>query len=389
MTQATRIIVAEDLSDLGPADELLDRPTNGFYTSRPWLSVCADISATAQRYFVASADARPITVVPWSLPTGEAINTAYRPQAWYPWREPEPYLLLAQGHGYRTAWAGEPDAGTAGAVFETAVRLAAEQGRPWVYALHLTAATADAIVAGVRADTPVLPTLSALPDCFLPAPGECVEDYLDTVGSRRKVKFNNERKRALGLPGIRFRPARLADEVSALAPLLRHAVARHGSARTEEGLAAELAALSRHAAEHEVLVVVEEDGKPVGFALWYEWNGRLWARNLALDERFRTTATPVLFYLMFRRALEICYERGLDGVHLGPTNLAAKLRRGARLEPLWHISVCHGQEVLRPANARRTIDHVVGMITEDCGPYAPSEDLALMREKAFGYVEAF
>ncbi|GAB3988799.1 hypothetical protein GCM10029978_112140 [Actinoallomurus acanthiterrae] len=388
MAPANRITVADGLADLGDAAGLLDRPANGFYSSPPWLAVCSDLGNDPQRHFVARSAGRPAITVPFALPSHEP-NTVYRPDVMYPFRPPEPYLLLGQRRGYRTQLAGEPDAAAAGAVLREAARLAAEHGRPWVYALHLTSAAADLLAAGAAGDgAPIVPLLSAMPDCFLPAPGDGIEDYLATVGSSRRAKFAAESRRALRAPGIRFRPGCLADEAATLAPLLKHAVARHGSQRTMDDVTAELGALGRHAADFEMLVVVEEDGLPVGFALWYEWGGRLWGRNIALVDRLRTTATPILFHLMFRHALELCYERGLDGVHLGPSNLAAKLRRGARLEPLWHVSVCNGREVLRPDGVRHATDEVLRIIAADCGEYAPAEELAAMREKALGYAAA-
>ncbi|NBH08569.1 GNAT family N-acetyltransferase [Amycolatopsis sp. SID8362] len=386
MTPAAQITVADDLDDLGAAAGLLDHPANGFYSSPPWLAVCADISDDLQRYFVAGRSGRPVTTVPFVLPTDEP-TVAYRPHVLYPFRQPEPYLLLGQRRGYRTHWAGEPDPAAAGALLGEAVRLAAEHGRPWVYALHLTTATADLIATGTDGDRPPIPVLSAQPECFLPAPGGSVEDYLEGVGKRRRAELLNQYRRVLRAPGIRFRAGRLADEVTALAPLALQAVARHGSPRTLADIVAELDALARYAGDIESLVVVEENGQPVGFGLWYEWQGRLWGRHAALVERLRTSATPILFHLLFRCALEICYERGLDGVHLGPTNLAAKLRRGARLEPLWHLSVCEGREVLRPENVRQATEEVLRMIGTDCGRYAPAEELAAMRRKAFRYAE--
>jgi hypothetical protein len=388
MEPATRITLADGLADLGEAAGLLDRPANGFYSSPAWLAVCADLSDDPQRHLVVRSGGRPLITVPFALPVNEP-NTAYRPDVLFPFRPPEPYLLLGPRLGYRAQWAAEPDAAAAGAVLQHAVRLAAEHDRPWVYALHLTSATADLVAAGAAGDgAPVVPLLSAMPDCFLPAPGDGIEDYLANVSKNRRAKFAAESRRVLRTPGIRFRPGRLADEVDALAPLLKQAFARHGSQRTLGDVAAELRSLGRHAADSETLVVVEQDGRPVGYALWYEWGGRLWGRHIALVDRLRTTTSPILFHLMFRYALELCYERGLDGVHLGPSNLAAKLRRGARLEPLWHVSVCNGREVMRPEGARQFTDEVLRIIAADCGENAPAEELASMREKALGYAAA-
>jgi len=241
--------------------------------------------------------------------------------------------------------------------------------------------TQDLLAAG----TGVTPVLSAAPECFLPAPGNDIDDYLASVGTRRRADFLLEHRRVRKAAGIRFRPARLADEVTALAPLQLHALARHGSPRTLDDVAAELHALARHAGGRKKLIVAEEDGRPVGFGLWYVWGNRLWARNMALVDRLRTTATPILFHLMFRCSLEICYADGLDGVHLGLTSLATKLRRGARLEPLWHVSVRDGQEAMSADEVRRYTDGALALIAADCRQYAPTEQLAALRSKALAY----
>ncbi|MFE8944822.1 GNAT family N-acetyltransferase [Streptomyces sp. NPDC007856] len=364
---------------------LIDDDSVGFYASQPWLAATEALDeGTDHGYLLAEdGEGHPVGLMPVALPDGE-VSPGYRPDRLFPYREEEPYLLCGPRRGYRTELAvrGSDVTATVAGLLDGAVEFADDHGREWVYALHLTTAAARALAETER----VVPILSPLADCWLPAPGTSMDDYLASLGGHRRHSIRTDRRRA-ARSDARIERASLADCLDEVIPLVQQSRARKGVMWTLDSLRREYEGMARSAARQEILLTVRHDGELKGYALWFAWGDLLWGRSLALTDDLRTNAAPVLFELLFYRPLEICYELGLRGLHLGATNYSAKLMRGARLEPMWQVGLHRGREVFPREAVLPWTEHVLGLLREECGRRLPESRLEEFRAEALGFAD--
>src|SRR5919202_5103774 len=91
--------------------------------------------------------------------------------------------------------------------------------------------------------------------------------------------------------------------------------------------------------DHAVVFGCRDGAELVAFSLNYRWRDELLSRLVGLDyehEGSRNAYGELLVY----SPLSYCYEEGLRSIHLGAASLSGKCRRGARVRPLWAVSVC-------------------------------------------------
>ncbi|MFE3762104.1 GNAT family N-acetyltransferase [Streptomyces sp. NPDC059104] len=365
---------------LGTESEgLLSDARFGFYSSAPWWRAARGPDVDAPGYLTAVADGEVCGLAPLSFPQHED-NTGYTPHLLFPYRPQAQYALIGPRRGYRAHLPvrHRVAADVVGGFFETAADAAASRGTDWVYALHLTTDSADAL-----ADSGVArPILSPLMDTWVRAHGTSMDDYYASCRGGRAIR--RERRRAAAVD-VEVAHERLADCVDEVALLTRQSLERHGSTRSLASLTEELRLASEHAAEQEVLTTVRRAGRLLGYSLDYVWGDVLWGRSCAMVDELRTNESPLAFELTFYMPLELCYERGLRGIHLGPTNLAAKVRRGAELVPLWQASLYRGEDVFPVEGIRPWTAHVLDTVRTQCAPHTVDDRLAEIEERALAY----
>ncbi|GAA1369487.1 peptidogalycan biosysnthesis protein [Catellatospora chokoriensis] len=372
-----------DLDSLGPDAAWFDHPALGLYSSAPWLRAHEALDDATAGYLRVSNPSGLSGAARLALPQQEA-NVAYRPHVMFPFHQEHPYALLGPRRGYRSQLplAGS---GSAAALLQATAERAARDGRRWLYALHLTTKTADAI----SNDRAALPLLAPLFDTVIPVQGQSMTEHLDSIGRNRRKRHRDRRK--VAQLGLRFGRERLADCIEEILPLRQQTFRRHGSQRSPEDLLRELELMSSHFADYETLFTVRDPGnrRLLGYALVYQWGGWLWARSLGLVEELRTNSTPVIFELEFHLPLDLCFERGLRFYHLGPSNYASKLARGAVVRPLWQVALLEGEDVFPIDGLARWTHHVLTRLQADCRPHTLPPDLVVgILQQAMAYGRA-
>ncbi|MBR8642371.1 GNAT family N-acetyltransferase [Streptomyces tuirus] len=85
------------------------------------------------------------------------------------------------------------------------------------------------------------------------------------------------------------------------------------------------------------------DGHAVGCHVVFHYRDVLWVRLFGVDESLKETRSSY-FSLMFYEPLKLAHSLGASAVHIGIAASETKLRRGARLEPLWTVALAEGDD---------------------------------------------
>ncbi|MFI1421947.1 GNAT family N-acetyltransferase [Streptomyces sp. NPDC020731] len=85
-------------------------------------------------------------------------------------------------------------------------------------------------------------------------------------------------------------------------------------------------------------ILAEFDGRLVGCHVVFHYADVLWARLIGVDESLPETGR-CYFSLMFYEPLRLAQRLAAPAVNLGIGTSEAKVRRGARLEPLWTVAL--------------------------------------------------
>lgn len=78
------------------------------------------------------------------------------------------------------------------------------------------------------------------------------------------------------------------------------------------------------------------DGEIIGFTQFFAWNRVLYGRVRGLDDAIARAAARY-YNLTSYHAIELAASLGCTALDLGCDSYEAKVRRGARLEPLWGL----------------------------------------------------
>ncbi|MFC7816949.1 GNAT family N-acetyltransferase [Streptomyces sp. NPDC057367] len=173
-------------------------------------------------------------------------------------------------------------------------------------------------------------------DALIPLPGTGIDDYIDSLPSRRRTGIRRER-RAFAAAGLDVRHQALADCLNDAGALLAGHQQDHGHDR--DGVDAMTGLLERQAAAmgDEARVVAAYDGRRMtGFCLYYHYGATTWIRAVAVDRRH--PAPHLYFNLMYYLPVEDAYTHGTTALHAGMTTVEAKRRRGASVSGLWALA---------------------------------------------------
>ncbi|MFJ3645801.1 hypothetical protein [Streptomyces murinus] len=163
--------------------------------------------------------------------------------------------------------------------------------------------------------------------------GGTFESYRRLLG--RNVRKRDYEVRKFEQAGLSLETAPLSECVDELAPLIGQTMDRYDASLD----LAEIRAFLKVQAEHldglsTVFRVVDEEGGLVGGHVAFTWREMLYARVAGFDYT-RTRDAYEYFNAVYYGPLRHMERHRLDTLHLGLSAVEAKVRRGARLHPVW------------------------------------------------------
>ncbi|MGW3173931.1 GNAT family N-acetyltransferase [Streptomyces sp. NPDC001153] len=174
-------------------------------------------------------------------------------------------------------------------------------------------------------------------DATLHTGGLSFAEYCDGLVSRRRISLKGEYARFLAA-GYELGRQRLSECLDEVAPLLANLQAKYGHATTAEEIHRAFADQAACLDDRSVVFTARSGGRLVGAAVMYEWRGTLYARAVGFD--YAALRDAYEYYgLCYYLPVDYLSERGLTALHLGIGAYAAKVKRGARLVPLWTVAL--------------------------------------------------
>jgi uncharacterized protein len=200
------------------------------------------------------------------------------------------------------------------------------------HAWWLYTRTADAAVLADRAG--VVPRLLN-GECVVDLPGTGFDDYLAGLSASRRQDVRRD-LRAFDAAGLRLERADLAGHVERCGPLLGATQRKHGVAVSDEEMTDWLGGLASAVTDGERLYLCFAGDALIGFSLAYLAGGTSYLRAVGFDYE-RAPHVGEYFELLCYRPIRDAYAEGVSAVHLGSGAYRAKVRRGARVTPLWAV----------------------------------------------------
>lgn len=334
-----------------------------FYSSAAWLGFCATDFGRESGAAVYHRDGEPVCAVPY-VAADESLFSSYR------WHDvltaqglPAPApdgLLVGPREGYQTHLLGAsrttPD--ELADVVRQLRKAAAEVDPAGHTCVAMYLGTEDVLAlwrAGVTT-TPVLLETDAWIE--LPEGGWPEWEAGLSRNNRSTVRRDVRRFRDAG---YRIEQVPMTECWDRLGALASGTQAKYGHATSAD---IELSSLRNHALcmgeAARTALLTAPDGAVVGFCLYYVWHDTLTLRWLGFDyDRLRLTNAGEYFNLCYYDNVERAGELGVRWLHAGVQSADAKVRRGARLRPLWLLDLTEdsalagADEAIRAHNAGR------------------------------------
>lgn len=350
-----------------PWRELVSR--SSFFGSYLWLSAFEKTHTYVPRYILAWDGDQLVGALPAYLATGggpESYSPLHRlvqptlerhldHDAWLP------VLLGGLAAGYQNELLLHPDLSPSGrySVLDALCKSF----------LDLRVATAAKSVAFMYLTTSARDELVRCMDCSRQAlfSGSCAslrvrwtsfEGYLDWL-PRRKRENVRRGVRQFESRGFDVRVGRLSEWLSQAAPLMVNLLHKYGQSDTLEQVTRYLAAQVQDLDDQSVVFTASDQGRLVAFVHFYQNGERLVARSAGFDYE-ATDGSSAYFNLLIYEPLRYALAHGYRVLELGTTADAAKMLRGATLEPRWSL-------VLPPAHSPIDWDEVVlGNAYDEC-----------------------
>ncbi|WP_172383165.1 GNAT family N-acetyltransferase [Streptomyces sp. MNP-20] len=173
-------------------------------------------------------------------------------------------------------------------------------------------------------------------DTWLPVDFATFEDYVRQLSSKRRHAVRREIA-AFRAQGRRVEVTRLGDCPEALGPLLANVQRKYGHRSTAARMTDLLDQYARVLDdESRVFLCRGPDGGLLGYALYFAWEGVLYARNVGFDYERLSGDDGTYFNLLFYEPIAYAVEHGYRAVHFGMGS-RAKAARGALIRPLWSL----------------------------------------------------
>lgn len=268
------------------------------------------------------------------------LEPADQPQAAAGW---DPFDCLGARTGYSNALRVDPDMPRERRVAVSNALLGAVledgKGRACVFPYLDGEGAADA----VRAMPGAKAVLTGA-DTVLDVPEGGFEDYLGLLSSKRRTEVRRE-VAGFVKSGIQVELTTLAEASSQVVELLARRVTKYGGQADTDELAEILARYGRAFGSDALVLLARDGGRPVAYVSLYRWRSALYARSWGALETDAQAA--VYFNLVYYEPVRLAASLGIRRLHFGMLAYAAKVRRGARLDPRWSVLCSPEAEVDR------------------------------------------
>ncbi|BBC92778.1 GNAT family N-acetyltransferase [Streptomyces griseofuscus] len=204
-------------------------------------------------------------------------------------------------------------------------------------------------------------------DATLHTGGADFADYCGTLVSRRRIALKSEYARFLAA-GYELGRQRLGECLEEAVPLLANLQAKYGHSTGAAEIHRTFADQAATLDDRSVVFTARRAGRLIGVSVMYEWRGTLYARATGFD--YTALRGAYEYYgLCYYLPIDYMSERGLTALHLGIGAYSAKVKRGARLVPLWTVALADDPaDTPRPAPVELTSwrdDHGCAVAPED------------------------
>jgi hypothetical protein len=325
-----------------------------FYSSSRWLAFC-EAHGGADHGAVVVGEGAATVAVPVARLT-EPPGTLYR------WNRrladlglpelPSDGLLVGPRQGYQTHLLGATGTDSTADVATLVSRLrershdGAQRDDPACVAMFVTTDDARALQAAGVGAPPVL--LEA--DAWIDLPPGGWEGWLESLPAKRRGNIRRESRR-FDQAGYQVTHAALADWFTELPDLAGATQHKYGASGTSQEW---LSLLSKHVdvmgSAARVAVCARPGQRPVGFCVYYVWNGTVFLRWAGFDYE-RLSGVGEYFNVTYYSQVRAAQGLGATRIHAGIKASEAKALRGADLRPLWMVDLTEDSALERRADA--------------------------------------
>ncbi|MCK6258991.1 GNAT family N-acetyltransferase [Fictibacillus sp. KIGAM418] len=159
------------------------------------------------------------------------------------------------------------------------------------------------------------------------------DEYMQSIKWKRGVLREQQ---VFTSKGYYIESCKLADSMNTFAELFANHERKYGYKTSPDQEAKELQTLVDTANEYSHVFVLKLGGSAVGCILLFLWGNTIYARTVGFD--FDVIGGGYEYFnLAYYEVIRFAIENGYDHVEYGMGTYRAKLKRGARLEPLWGI----------------------------------------------------
>lgn len=327
----------ESLADVPAAEWDALVSDRSFYLSHAWLGAQDAGQAVGRRYVLARSDGRLVGVLPSYLVEQET-NDFYRPECCADGRWQGRYVIAGARRAYTNDLLIADDL-PAAAWQEVARALlgllcgrVAESGRDGALFLYLPTNGARRLTQIYPQVRPVLTAAEAtigVPATF--------EEYLRTLPRKRRCAVRHEIA-VFDAAGYQVGVGRARDHWEEMAPLVGNLQRRYGHDGSSDHWRRLLHRQAAMLDDQAIVFTCRDSGGLVGACLGYPWQGTLHLKMAGFDYG-RLRGGFEYFNLAYYQPMRYAVGHGLSRLHLGREAFEAKLRRGARLAPLWTVEL--------------------------------------------------
>jgi len=351
-TQELRTEFAASIEEFDSSDWARIARGGSVYTSRPYLTFAQWSHPGETRYITCWAGDRLAAALPVYTCRGDE-NDAYDYQEqfgalacfataershWYPG------VLAGTRSGYVTDLLVDQDLSPA--LRREAVRqlvhgvraLTAASGARSAAALYLTPEAAQHLTDALPADDGGCPLLLSPfgMDTFMPLDFASFDGYLRHLPRGRRYSVRHEMS-AFRSSGCTIEVVSLAEHTRLLGPFLANVQRKYGHQDTDAEMTTRLDTYARAMDElSRVFLCRGPGGEPLAYALYFVWDGVMYARNVGFDYERLPENSAVYFNVFFYAPIAHAIDSGYTAVHFGMAS-PAKAARGALIRPFWSL----------------------------------------------------
>lgn len=339
--------------------------TRSFYSGSRWLAFQSELERPGRTLHVCVRSGDRLVAAAPVFVVDRPSSGNYNPWALFPdatIADDVPVTLVGGSRGFRSAPLTE-DEDALDLLLEAVQQVADEHSNGLAWWLYTT--SSDAAVIAARSG--IVPRLLN-GECVIDLAGRNFDDYLLSLPRSRRGRVRRDLRE--------FEAAKLTIEETTLSASYRECGPMLGQTQRKHGLRVsdaemtdwleKLCCATRDSGQ--VYLCLSPDGHPVGFSLIYSEGKTDYMRAVGFDYA-RAPHVGEYFELTCYQPIRTAYDQGATGLHLGSGAYHAKVRRGARVHPLWAVTTSPGWD------AAQTKDFNQGK-ADEIAAEMPGDDLA-------------